>query len=220
MLNPICVFDFETDNSDEKVANPVEVACKMIDPFTLTPIIGSEFLSDIKPYGIDEPGYFTKERESTIDFHCKIKKCTRDELLTKWRSAPTEQIVWSLFVKHVNKYNKSNNQWGAPHPAGANIRNFDLPIVARLNERYKVVKLFNYEVLDTRELMFYWLIWDNSLTKRTMDSLRKYFGIGSENAHNAMKDVDDSTTILCRFLKFHKAHFEKANFKGAFKDNE
>ena len=213
-----CVFDFETDGVDTEVCNPVQVACAMIDPYNLNIVEGSKFCSDMRPLGINNlDTYLTPEREKTIKFHCMHRKCTKDELLEQWTNAPATHVVWKQFCSHVNIYNKDDRQFTAPIPCGANIRNFDLPIVNRLNKKYNVGKLFNYEVVDIRELAFYWLSWDTSLHSRSMDNLRKYFGISDINAHDAWKDVEDSAEIISRFLKLHKKLFADIKFKGAFK---
>lgn len=220
MLKPICNFDFETDTANPETANPVEVACHIIDQFNLEVIRGSEFVSKIRPEGIDSPDYFTEERNSTIAFHCKLKKCTKEELIEEWKSYPLEKDVWQLFVAHVNKYNRGATQWDAPIPAGQNIINFDLPIIERLKKKYGTNRLFNHEVLDLRHISFLFLIWDTNLRKRSMDSLRDYFGISGENAHTAMKDVEDVGLILCRFLKYCKSGFSRSKFKDSFKKVE
>ncbi len=216
MLKPICVFDFETDSADELTCSPVELACVMIDPFSLEIIKGSEFSSNVKPEGIDNPDYFTPERESTIAWHCKTQKVTKDVLLEKWKTSPHIEVIWPLFVKHVEKYNKSKNQWDAPIASGINITNFDLVIAKRLNEKMKISRLFNYEIIDLRPMLFNLLIWDNELKSRSMDSLRKYFGLKSDGAHSALIDVKQEALIVARCMKYFKANFKKEKFKNSF----
>ncbi len=63
MLKPICVFDYETDLPTPETCNHVELACVIIDPFTLDIIPGSEFNSNIRPEGIDDLAtYLTDDR--------------------------------------------------------------------------------------------------------------------------------------------------------------
>ncbi len=214
-MNHFCVFDFETDEKHAELANPVEVACAMLDPFSLEFVKGSEFCSAIRPYGIDDVDYLTKDRLDTIKWHCGLKGCTQAELLDEWRSNPTEEVVWKQFIGHVNIYNKSNSRYHAPIAAGMNINLFDLVIADRLNVRYKQATFFNYESVDLRDLAFTWLRWDKNLRKRTLDSLREYFGIEQDEAHNAMPDVIDSGNLISKFLLLQKGLFPRVKFKGS-----
>ena len=216
-MNNFIVFDFETDGTDSATCNPTQLACLTIDPYNLNIIENSFFCSDIKPYEIDDPQYFTDERMDAIKWHASNKKCTTQEIIEQWKNAPPEKTVWTNLVQHVNKCNPKNSQWTAPVPCGANIKNFDLVIAARLNERYKVNKLFNYEIVDIRDLAFLSLMWDRSLTKRTMDSLRKYYGIPATNSHDALQDCKDEAIIITRYLKFFKATFNRIKYKGCMK---
>lgn len=220
MNRHIVVYDFESDGVNPNECNAVELACVVIDPFTLEVIPNSEFCSDIRPDNFDDKDYLSDERLDTIKWHCKIKNCTQEQLLAKWDESPRLDVTWNLFVQHVNKYNKTNQQYDAPISAGMNIRNFDNIIADRFNKKFGITKLFNHEVIDIRDLAFYWLCWDNTLKSRSMDSLRKYFGISGENAHSAMKDVNDSAQIICRFLKYHKALFTKDKFKNSMKEDK
>ena len=219
-MNHFCVFDFETDQKQPELCNPVEVACAMLDPFSLQFVKGSEFRSGIRPYSIDDADYLTKDRLDTIKWHCGLKKCTQQELLTEWRSFPHENVVWQQFRDHVNIYNKSNSRYHAPIAAGMNVKNFDIPIADRLDIRYKYTTCFNYEVVDLRDLAFTWLRWDKSLQKRSLDSLREYFGIEQSNAHNAMPDVEDAGNLISRFLILQKGLFPKVKFKNSLKPVE
>jgi len=211
----ICIFDFETDSKKPLSCNPVEVACAMLDPFSLKLVKGSEFCSGIRPYNIDDIDYLTKDRLDTIAWHCRRKGCTQQELLTEWRSYPYEKVVWQQFVSHINIYSKQNSRFHAPVAAGMNIKNFDLIIVDRLNVRYKQIEFFNYEIVDLRDLAFTWLRWDKRLHERSLDSLREYFGIDQGSSHTAMADVYDTSTLISRFLLLQKELFPKMKFKGS-----
>ncbi len=214
-MNHFCIFDFETDLANPELCNPVDVACAMLDPFTLEFVKGSEFRSAIRPYTIDDEDYLTKERLDTIKWHCNLRGCTQQELLTEWRSNPPEDVVWKLFVRHVNIYNKSGSRYNAPIAAGMNIKNFDLIISNRLNIRHKQSEFFNYEIVDLRDLAFTWLRWDKNLRKRSLDSLREYFGIEQDEAHTAMADVYDSGNLISKFLLLQKGLFPRVKFKGS-----
>jgi DNA polymerase III epsilon subunit-like protein len=217
MKVPIVVFDFETDGKNPEECNPVEIGALVIDQYSLEPIKGSEFVSNIRPEGIDDPGYLTEARLDTIDWHCKLKNRTRNDLIEEWKTYPRENVVWNLFSKHVDKYNKGGTQYTAPVSAGMNIRKFDNHIVDRLNKKYKISRMFNYEDIDIRDIAFLTLCWDYTLKSRSMDSLRKYFGLDDTNAHTALKDVWDSTSILCRYLKYFKNTFHNKKFRDSMR---
>lgn len=206
-----CVFDFETDGKNPETCSPVELACIMLDPYTLDIVEGSEFHSDMRPDGIlDINEYMSnKERVDTINWHCKLRQCTVDDLLNKWIKSPDTKTVWEMFAKHISKYNKLQTQWGAPYAAGMNIKNFDLIIAKRLNDKFKIPRMFNYEICDLRDLAFYWLIWETELRSRSMDSLRERFELSTANAHTALADVIEEANLISRFLKFHKTLYHK-----------
>jgi len=210
-----CVYDFETDGKDPETCNPVEIACVMIDPYTLDIVEGSEFSSGIKPKGIDKEGYFTEERNETIAFHAKHNNCSSEDIIAKWKEYPEEKVVWKMFSQHINKYNTSGTQWDAPIPAGMNIINFDAIIVNRLNKRHKIERMFNYERVDLRDVAFLWLQWDRKLTKRSQESLLKYFNMDSSGLHTALVDTMNTANLISRFLKLHKRLFAQIQFQGA-----
>jgi DNA polymerase III epsilon subunit-like protein len=221
MLKTICVNDFETDGTNPETCNPIEVACVMIDPFTLDIIPGSEFSSDMRPEGIDDlDTYLTEERISTIKWHCKLRNCTQEQLLEKWKNSPLPEVVWNLYVQHVEKYNKGKTQYDAPIASGINIINFDLVITKRLNEKYKIKRLYNHEIIDLRHIVHMLLVWDTGLKSRSMDSLREYFGMAKSAAHTAIADVHDEAMIISRCLKYFKSGFRKDKFRNCFKEEE
>lgn len=219
-MNHFCVFDFETDKVNPEICGVTEVACLMIDPYNLEIIPDSSFFSHVKPIDIDNPDYLDKDRLSTLQFHCKNSGKSQEEILQSWRNAPPMDVVWPQFVSHVNKYNRTGKVVDAPWACGANIINFDLIISNRLNNAYKIKKLFGYEAVDIRHLAVHWLIWDRDLTSRSMDSLRKYMGLPSDGAHTALADVHHEALVLQKFLKLHKMLHNKVKFKNCFQTSE
>ncbi len=217
MRNPLCSYDFETDGTNPLICQPVELACVIVDQYTLEIIPNSTFESGMRPEGIDKEEYFTDDILKTIDWHAKLRKCGRQDIIDKWKAAPNQETVWRLFSEHVNKYNKKGEQFTAPHAAGMNIKLFDNPIADRLNQKYKINKMFNHESVDLRELALYWLVWDYSLPKRNMDALRAYFDMPASEAHTALADVLDGTQMITRFLKYHKALFKKDKFRNSMR---
>ena len=68
-------------------------------------------------------------------------------------------------------------------------------------------------------LMFYWFEQNNDIKSYTLDTVRDYFGIPKEGAHDALKDVKDTADIIIRFMKLHRNLSKKIKFKGSFLDN-
>ena len=68
-------------------------------------------------------------------------------------------------------------------------------------------------------LIFYWFENNPELKNYTLDSLREYFGIDKTGAHDALKDVKDTASIMIRFLKLHRNLSGKVKFRNSFINN-
>jgi DNA polymerase III epsilon subunit-like protein len=224
--NKICVFDFETDGSDPTKCSPVQMAALMIDPISLSIIPDSEFNIYFKPEVLETDDNY-KYTTDILDFHAKVKGCSADSILSTWYTYPKQQHSWNMFKEYLQKYHTRSakkSQFTAPIAAGYNIYKFDLNIVDRLSKKYNNVNKENRsdlfyprDVVDIMNLVFYWFEHNNELKNYTLDSLRDYFGITKEGAHDALKDVRDSAEILIRFLKLHRSLANKIKFKDSFK---
>ena len=51
-----------------------------------------------------------------------------------------------------------------------------------------------------------------------LDTMRNFFGIKAEQAHEAYSDTIDSAKLLAQFIKFHRRQSSVAKFKGAMSD--
>jgi DNA polymerase III epsilon subunit-like protein len=225
--NKICVFDFETDGVNPEQCSPVQIAAVMIDPLNLEIIPNSEFNCNFKPEAMEkDPNY--EYKTDILDFHAKVKGCSKDKVYAEWQNYPKQEIAWKMFVDYLEKYhtrsNKKKSQFSAPIASGYNIYRFDLPIIQRLSKKYKNVNkegnsniFFPRDVADVLNLVFYWFNHSNELKSYTLDSLRDYMGITKDGAHDAIKDVKDTAEILIRFMKLHRNLSEKIKFKGSFK---
>jgi DNA polymerase III epsilon subunit-like protein len=223
--NKICVFDFETDGCDPTVCSPVQIAAVMIDPIHLEIIDGSEFNINFKPEVLENNDSYKYETD-ILDFHSKVKGCSQDEILKSWYQYPKQDHAWKLFVNYLDKYHtrsSKKSQFSAPIAAGYNIYRFDLPIVDRLSKKYGNVNkenrtdiFFPRDVVDAMNLVFYWFEHNNDLKSYTLDTLRDYFGIDKDGAHDAIKDVKDTAEIIIRFMKLHRNLGQKIKFKNAF----
>lgn len=223
--NKICVFDMETDGSDPYSCSPVQLAAIMIDPINLEIIKGSEFNINFKPETLEENENYEYTTD-ILDFHAKVRGCSKQDILSSWHKYPKQNNSWDMFVNYLDKYHTrttKKSQFSAPIAAGYNINRFDLVIVNRLSQKYKNVNkegrtdlFYPRDVVDMMNLIFYWFENSDELKSYTLDNVRDYLGINKEGAHDAMKDVYDTANILIRFLRLHRNLSQKIKFKSAF----
>ena len=226
--NKICVFDFETDGSDPLNCSPVQIAAIIIDPLTLDIIPDSEFNINFKPETLEKDPNFVYTTD-ILDFHAKVKGSSKDDILKEWQSYPNQEQSWKMFINYLNKYHSRSSkksQFSAPIAAGYNINRFDLKIIDRLSKKYDNVNKENNsdifyprDVIDVMNLIFYWFENNPELKNYTLDSLREYFGIDKTGAHDALKDVKDTASIMIRFLKLHRNLSGKVKFRNSFINN-
>jgi DNA polymerase III epsilon subunit-like protein len=223
--NKICVFDFETDGSDPSVCSPVQMAAIIVDPIKLEIIPKSEFNIFFKPEVLAKDDNYVYETD-ILDFHSKVRGCSKDEILETWKKYPSQDQSWKIFTNYLEMYHtrsSKKSQFSAPIAAGYNINRFDLRIINRLSKKYGNVNkeensdiFFPRDVLDIMNLVFYWFEHNGDLKSYSLDTLRDYFGISKEGAHDALKDVKDCANIMIRFLKLHRSLSNKIKFKDSF----
>jgi len=216
-LNKICVFDFETDGIDTKVCAPVQLAAVMIDPRKLEIIDGSEFSIHIRPCEIDNIDYYTSHRD-TIEFHAKVAGCSHDEIMNKWKNSIPLEKAWTSFADYCSNYHTNparKTKYTAPIPAGHNIDDFDMKIVERLNEQFKIKTLFHCrDKIDTLTQSFIWF--ENQLepAKYNFDAIREFLGKSKAGAHTALQDVKDCADFVIRLLNLHRKVATKVKWKS------
>ncbi len=225
-FNKIVVFDFETDSTNPASCNPVQLASVIIDPRNLTMVSDSEFQSMMRPLDIDDDDYFI-EHEETIKWHAENRRCSPEEIIQLWKKAPNQREVWHDFENYLLRYHthkQNQSKFSAPIAAGYNIWRFDLIIVDRLCAEYHMldntgtVKLFHpRDKIDAMLLSFMWFENFDVPKSYSMDSLREYFGMDTENAHDAMKDVYDTAELVIRFMRITRKFSAQVKFKNAFK---
>lgn len=193
------VFDLETGGKyAEKGHEAISVAGKAFDARTLEPFPveeGGEFYSLMKPLN------FSKLEDEALN----VNKITREEL----EKAPDQGQVWREFIAWVGKYNINKGlAGGAPLCVGKNVIDFDFKFVEVLNKLHSPKKektvLFYRRAFDIDIDLFLWLESQKEPTDLRMDTLRPYFGLSSENGHNAMVDVKQTAEIFFRFLKLRR----------------
>lgn len=223
----ICVFDLETDGVNPDLCSPVQIAALMIDPNRLEIIKDSEFNISLKPSALDENPEYGYEDSDVLDFHAKVRGCDKSSILNSWRGYQKQEHGWKMFVSYLEMYHtrsdKKKSCFTAPIAAGYNINRFDLRIIDRLSVKYKTVNkegrnnlFYPRDVLDLMNVMFYWFEGNNHLKNYTLDHIREYFGLSSDNAHDALKDVQDTAELLIRFMRLFRNLSNKIKFKGSF----
>jgi len=223
--NKICIFDLETDGCDPRICSPVQIAAVMIDPIKLELIPNSEFNINIKPEVMENNDDYVYTTD-ILDFHARVRGCSKDSIFTQWKQYPKQEQSWKMFTTYLDQYHtrsSKKSQFTAPIAAGYNINRFDLPIIDRLSNRFgninkegKTNLFYPRDIVDIMNLVFYWFENNNDLKNFTLDSLREYFGISKEGAHDALKDVKDCAEILVRFMKLHRTLGSKIKFRGSF----
>ena len=218
----IIVYDYETGSRNPWRTQPIQLAALAIDGRTLKPL--GEFNKMIR--SIDDHKVYVLD--AIEDDALKVNKKTREEIAV----APEAKLVWASFVDFVGQYSTGKSQWDAPIVAGFNNRGFDDIITYRLcrgnclgekepygfgpfDNKTDRAQLFHPMLNhDVAQMAYDWLR-SRTVPFRNvgMDALREYFGLSPDGAHDALVDVYDTSELLVRFLKLHKAIH--VNFKDA-----
>jgi DNA polymerase III epsilon subunit-like protein len=199
------------------------VAAVVINPWSL------ELYRDKK----GNPVYF-ESLMKPLDFDALEERALEINGKTKemLEAAPETSIVWKQFATFCAQYTLGgkSDAWSAPIAAGYNINNFDMVIVQRLCETYKMLNkegrqsiFHNVHTHDLMPIITHWFNGQKELTRYNMDTLRDYFGISKDGAHDALKDVYDTAAILCRFMKLTRTLQDpdkkpRIRFKDSFRE--
>lgn len=222
----ICVYDFETDDVDPNTCNPVQLAACMLHPISLDIVPDSMFCIDMQPPGIQDNAEYVEIHKKTIAWHADNYKVSSEEIIKKWEAAPKQKVAWEMFVSYLANYNKNQarkTKYSAPIRAGMNIRNFDNTIINRLCKAYGNVdktgeqNIFHpRDTIDILEMGFYWFHNLPEPEALNMLSLRKFFGIPTDGAHDARKDVEDEAWMVSKFMRLFRHLSPKVPFKDAY----
>ena len=111
----------------------------------------------------------------------------------KLARAPLPKTVWKKFGQFCNKYNFKRGRQ----------------------------KLFNpIFTMDLMQHVYCWFENNADVKGYSMDYMRDYFGMPSDNAHDALQDVKDTANILIKFLKMQRNLSKKIKFEKAFAKGE
>lgn len=203
--NTLIVWDTETGGVNPESCEVLQIAAIAINPRTLKLIEGSEFNRYVKP----------KDWNNVEEGALKVNNLTKDFIDENGFELKT---AWNDFVSYLQSFNKKKSFYTAPIPCGANIRNFDMIIFERLCKEFNSPKdlFFKRNSIDTLDLCFLWFESLSEPAKYNMDTLRDFFGIDKQGAHNAITDCKQCADIICRFLKFHRSIASIDKFKGKF----
>jgi DNA polymerase III epsilon subunit-like protein len=219
----IIVFDFETGGANPKTCQPTQIAAIAIHAKKLEILPGGIFNSEIRPIIDDEEAI----KAGVAPLEEKALEITRKNRIDLAK-APPPKIVWNKFAEFCNQFNFKKSTFTAPIPAGFNIIGYDLPIVQRMCEEYGPTdkkngsqKIFHQIFkIDLMDHIYCWFENNQDVTGYGMDYLRDYFGIKTDNAHDALQDVKDTANILIKFLKLQRNLLKKVKFEKAFANGE
>lgn len=195
----IIVFDFETGGTRHGYHEPIQVAGKAYNARTLEPYPienGGEFMTMMKPMHFDR-----LESEAL-----RINGKTVAEL----EKAPDQGVAWNAFVKWVERYNrgKTKGAYTAPIAAGKNIRDFDFGFLEDMNllhcKKKEKTVIFNRIKLDLEDDLFRWFENTDELKNQKLDTVREYFAMDTEGAHDALVDVRQTGDLIMFFLKLNR----------------
>lgn len=203
----VIVFDFETDGKSPADCNIVQIAAVPIDLRNLT-ILSDDFLEmDVKPNELDELGRagYIEHREDTINWHASIQNKSVNEIVDRWEKGFAEKDAWDEFGRYIKNFNKGGSWDKQAIPAGQNIRGYDLPICERYAKKYKSLPFSKRDVFDLMDFTRIWFLFcPDPPASLSMDNLREYFGIDKTGAHDARKDVLDTSHLIVKFLGLHE----------------
>lgn len=103
LTKKICVFDFETDGSDPESCSPVQLSAVIIDPIKLEIIDDSKFNVFFKPEVMEKDSNYEYTTD-ILDFHAKVKGCSKEDVYKEWQKYPNQEISWQSFINYLDKY--------------------------------------------------------------------------------------------------------------------
>jgi DNA polymerase III epsilon subunit-like protein len=218
--NNIVVIDFETGSLNPHRTQPIQLAAIMLDLKKLEMIPGSEFNAEIKPV-INAEELEKQGLDALEDGALKVNKKNVESLL----KAKSADVVWNEFQAYVSNYKTSKSDKGSPIVCGFNNNRFDDIILKRLGMKYggfnkdkeKWEILHPDQNIDVFKYCWMWLE-SGELESLSLDTLRGYFGISKDGAHDALVDVLDTAEIFVRFMRLTRHLNERIKFAGSCKD--
>jgi len=213
------LWDLETSgigtggDKNEDVVQIVQIGALAADKRTLGIKAGSEFDCLAKPlYGAEAIQAGVQElSDGAIKVHGKTH-----EIL---KNAPSAESTIRNFVEYVDKYNWKGTSWFRPISVTYNGIGYDMPILNRYLEEYKIPNPFHpiYKI-DMMDHMFTLFENDKEVSKLSLDNLvRGHMGYKDtlHGAHDALGDVYLLHTIFERYIKLIRKMSRKTEFKDS-----
>lgn len=208
----------ETDGIDPKKCQPIQIAAIVINTKNL------EFYKTSNGESVAFNSLMRPDLDTFDDSSIHIHHKTREML----EGAPLPEQVWRDFTRFIRQFDLKgkNDDFCAPISCGHNIINYDMVIVQRLCEQYKILRPDNKQAIFNNRLFFdtllianEWFWWAKEPESLSLDNLRDFFGMSKEGAHDALKDVKDTAAILIKFLALSKEMGKRIKFKDCFGTN-
>lgn len=212
--NTVCIYDLETSGIDPYSCEPLEIAAIMVDIQTWTPKENGQF----GPILV-KPSSWDNVSQKALD----VNQLTKEEIMD---SGLEQNIAIKQFVDFCRSFAKTSSKWDAPYSGGYNVRGYDNIIMNRMCQEHKYVDKDNSQLLfhpsvcfDLMDLMRFWFFnIDDGPSGYSLTAVCEFFGVKTDNAHEAMADVKMVVTLLKRMMDFHKKLNAKYvdKFKGSF----
>jgi len=201
----LIIFDFETDGLNTDTCNAVQLAAIAIDLKKIQLVKNSEFEIKIRPNEIDHEDYF-EAHENTINWHANLHNKEPHEIVDIWKDTHIpEKDAFNTFDEYVKRFNPGKQWMKLPILGGQNVREFDIPILKRKLAKFGITYRFSKrDIIDLKEFLLHWFLYaPNPPKNHKLDTMREYFSLSTENAHDAFKDVQDTAYLILKFLNLH-----------------
>lgn len=218
--NYIIVFDLETDGlkAKEGVDNITQIGAVALDMSTLELDKENILNITVRPEDIEEEEYYNKHKYA-IDLHSKWQKRPVNQIIDDWKQGVSENIALQRTKKWIAGYKQKDPLMFG----GQNIKGFDLPILVEKYSKHKITgcpfgtekkPLSGQRIWDLFDMTPKWFYFAQDCPSRyNMDSLREYFSMADDKAHDAEQDVLDEGELLIRFIKLYKHFSNKVQWR-------
>lgn len=197
--NNFCVFDFETTASSPHIAQITQVAAVILNNKSLK--IVDTFEAKMKP----------EDMSSIEDGALQVTGLTREQIA----DFPETSVIFPAFASWLLKHGK-NNVYKAPIPMGYNILGYDMIILNRYCQKYKVgwddkrqsqkllSQVYSFDLLHH---MWFWMESNQDIEKLKLTTILEYMGAEAEKiagAHDALQDVKNTAEIIIRLFNMQR----------------
>lgn len=220
MQNNIVIVDFETGGLNPLEHEAISIGAKAYNGRTLEPY--GEYGGDGEFYSLMKPLDFDKLTPGAMN----VNKIPISDL----KKAPEQELVWKQFGNWMKQWNPKSGAKTAPIWGGKNCP-FDKGFSDALDKKWYVDKgkkppvLFNGRmVLDFDQIFFLWHEDESDPPNHKMDTLREWFGLKTDGAHDAIVDCRQTGALIMRYLNLHRTLQKQTTregkkaiqFKGSF----